>query len=54
MEETNVQDFDFLYGFTNPTIIIIHENTMGRNIKIKEIVVNFITCFEVIYFLIFH
>ncbi|XP_015373328.1 PREDICTED: DNA damage-binding protein 1-like [Diuraphis noxia] len=46
MEETNVQDFDFLYGFTNPTIIIIHENIMGRNIKIKEIIVNFITCFE--------
>lgn len=54
MEETNIQDIGFLYGFTHPTIIIIHENAMGRNIKIKKIIVDFITCIEVIYFLISH
>ncbi|CAI6352621.1 unnamed protein product [Macrosiphum euphorbiae] len=46
MEETNIQDIGFLYGFTHPTIIIIHENAMGRNIKIKKIIVDFITCIE--------
>lgn len=50
MEETNIQDIGFLYGFTNPTVIIIHENATGRHIKIKKIIVDFITCIEVIFF----
>lgn len=37
MEEVEVQDIDFLYGCANPTIIIIHQDTMGRHIKAKEL-----------------
>jgi len=37
MEEIEVQDIDFLYGCANPTIIIIHQDTMGRHIKAKEL-----------------
>lgn len=54
IEETNIQDFGFLYGLTNHTYLIIHENTMGRNIKIKKIDVDFEKCFGVISFLISH
>lgn len=32
-----MQDIDFLYGCANPTIIIIHQDTMGRHIKAKEL-----------------
>lgn len=32
-----VQDIDFLYGCANPTILIIHQDTMGRHIKAKEL-----------------
>uniref|UniRef100_A0A2S2P1T8 DNA damage-binding protein 1 n=1 Tax=Schizaphis graminum TaxID=13262 RepID=A0A2S2P1T8_SCHGA len=35
-EDTNVKDIGFIHGFTNPTFVVIHENTMGRFIKIKE------------------
>lgn len=37
MDEVEVQDIDFLYGCANPTIIIIHQDTMGRHIKAKEL-----------------
>lgn len=37
MEEVEIQDIDFLYGCANPTIIIIHQDTMGRHIKAKEL-----------------
>lgn len=37
MDEVEVQDIDFLFGCANPTIIIIHQDTMGRHIKAKEL-----------------
>ncbi|XP_050444479.1 DNA damage-binding protein 1 [Adelges cooleyi] len=37
MDEVEVQDIDFLYGCANPTILVIHQDTMGRHIKAKEL-----------------
>lgn len=37
MEEPLIQDIDFLYGCTNPTIILIHEDVGGRHVRAKEI-----------------
>jgi len=60
MEEVEVQDIDFLYGCANPTIIIIHQDTMGRHIKAKELsikdkefvkVLHIFVLFEIIFFI---
>uniref|UniRef100_U5EVD6 DNA damage-binding protein 1 n=1 Tax=Corethrella appendiculata TaxID=1370023 RepID=U5EVD6_9DIPT len=37
MEEMHVQDVEFLYGTTNPTLIVIHQDLNGRHIKTHEI-----------------
>lgn len=37
MEEISVQDVEFLYGCTNPTLIVIHQDINGRHIKTHEI-----------------
>lgn len=37
MEEMEVQDIEFLYGCANPTVIMIHQDNMGRHIKAKEL-----------------
>lgn len=37
MEEVYVHDVEFLYGCTNPTLIIIHQDLNGRHIKTREI-----------------
>lgn len=37
MEDANVQDIDFLYGCSSPTIIVIHQDINGRHIKTHEI-----------------
>lgn len=37
MEEISVQDVEFLYGCTNPTLIVIHQDMHGRHIKTHEI-----------------
>lgn len=37
MEEVTVQDVEFLYGCTNPTLILIHQDINGRHIKTHEI-----------------
>lgn len=37
MEEISVQDVEFLYGCSNPTLIVIHQDINGRHIKTHEI-----------------
>lgn len=37
MEEISVQDVEFLYGCSNPTLIVIHQDMNGRHIKTHEI-----------------
>ena len=37
MEEMHVQDVEFLYGTTHPTLIVIHQDINGRHIKTHEI-----------------
>lgn len=37
MEDVNVQDVEFLYGATQPTLILIHQDNQGRHIKTHEI-----------------
>ncbi|XP_031628469.1 DNA damage-binding protein 1 isoform X2 [Contarinia nasturtii] len=37
MEELAVQDVEFLYGCSNPTLIVIHQDINGRHIKTHEI-----------------
>ncbi|XP_035782512.1 DNA damage-binding protein 1-like [Anopheles albimanus] len=37
MEEMNVQDVEFLYGTTHPTLIVIYQDVNGRHIKTHEI-----------------
>lgn len=37
MEDVNVQDIEFLYGCSSPTIIVIHQDLNGRHIKTHEI-----------------
>lgn len=37
MEEISVQDVEFLYGCTHPTLIVIHQDVNGRHIKTHEI-----------------
>lgn len=37
MEELSVQDVEFLYGCSNPTLIVIHQDINGRHIKTHEI-----------------
>jgi len=32
-----IQDIEFLYGCSNPTIILIHENNNGRHVRTREI-----------------
>jgi DNA damage-binding protein 1 len=37
MEEMRVQDVEFLYGCSTPTLIVIHQDLNGRHIKTHEI-----------------
>ncbi|XP_059618303.1 DNA damage-binding protein 1 [Phlebotomus argentipes] len=37
LEDMHVQDLEFLYGCTNPTLIVIHQDLNGRHIKTHEI-----------------
>ncbi|CAH0728160.1 unnamed protein product, partial [Brenthis ino] len=37
LEELNVYDLEFLYGCSNPTLILIHQDCNGRHIKTHEI-----------------
>lgn len=37
MEELEIQDVQFLYGCSNPTIICIHQDVNGRHVKTHEI-----------------
>lgn len=37
LEELNVQDIEFLHGCPTPTIILIHQDTLGRHVKTYEI-----------------
>lgn len=37
MEDVNVQDVEFLYGCSSPTLILIHQDNQGRHIKTHEI-----------------
>ncbi|KAK9499626.1 hypothetical protein O3M35_002639 [Rhynocoris fuscipes] len=36
IEETEIQDLNFLYGCINPTIILLHQDQLGRHIKTHE------------------
>jgi DNA damage-binding protein 1 len=37
MEEMRVQDVEFLYGCSTPTLIVIHQDLNGRHVKTHEI-----------------
>ncbi|XP_071542214.1 DNA damage-binding protein 1 [Panulirus ornatus] len=37
VDELQIQDIQFLYGCSNPTIIVIYQDTHGRHIKTHEI-----------------
>uniref|UniRef100_A0A0N7ZDQ0 DNA damage-binding protein 1 n=1 Tax=Scylla olivacea TaxID=85551 RepID=A0A0N7ZDQ0_SCYOL len=37
VDELQIQDIEFLYGCSNPTIIIIYQDTHGRHIRTHEI-----------------
>ncbi|KAK2722376.1 DNA damage-binding protein 1-like [Artemia franciscana] len=37
LDELQVIDINFLYGYTNPTIALIHQNMHGRHVKTHEI-----------------
>lgn len=37
VDELQIQDIEFLYGCSNPTIIVIYQDTHGRHIKTHEI-----------------
>jgi len=49
MKEVEIEDIDFLYGCANPTIIIIHQDTMGRHIKAKELFIKDTTIVKVLH-----
>ena len=33
----SIQDIAFLYGCSNPTVVIIHQDAHGRHVKAREI-----------------
>ena len=37
IEELCIQDIGFLYGCSNPTVVIIHQDAHGRHVKTREI-----------------
>ena len=37
IEEMSIQDIAFLYGCSNPTVVIIHQDAHGRHVKAHEI-----------------
>ena len=37
MEEMHIYDIDFLYGCSQPTIVLLHEDVHGRHVKTHEI-----------------
>lgn len=37
IEEMDIQDINFLYGFPNPTLIFLHMDSNGRHIKTHEL-----------------
>lgn len=37
IEESEIQDLNFLYGCTNPTLILLHQDLNGRHIKTHEL-----------------
>jgi len=37
LEEMSIQDIAFLYGCSNPTVVIIHQDAHGRHVKAREI-----------------
>nr|CAG4640606.1 EOG090X00HD [Eulimnadia texana] len=37
IEELSIQDIGFLYGCQNPTVVLIHQDSLGRHVKTHEI-----------------
>ncbi|XP_014257625.1 DNA damage-binding protein 1 isoform X2 [Cimex lectularius] len=37
IEETDIQDFNFLHGCVNPTIVLLHQDLNGRHLKTHEL-----------------
>ena len=37
MEEMHIYDIDFLYGCSQPTIVLLHEDVHGRHVKTHEV-----------------
>lgn len=37
LEELSIQDIEFMYGCSNPTVVIIHQDVNGRHVKTYEV-----------------
>lgn len=37
IEESEIQDLNFLHGCANPTLILLHQDLNGRHIKTHEL-----------------